>query len=1128
MSKVFKAIGKIASAVAIVASVIAPPIGAIAAGIATAANIGARITAPKPVARGSLSQVIIAAEPPRPYIIGETYFAGVLRHRVGYGATLNKVPNPYLWEVVVYSGVAVNALVAPQFDFANIGSYYDTFYGIDTQLGNIPESESLTPPFGTAPNWTSASKLSGCAAIGWNYKFDKDGKVFASGTPVTGAIWRGVTVYDPRLDSTFPGGYGACRLGDESTYVYSRNPALHAGIYAYGRHQNGVRVFGIDAAKEGIDWSAVASWANDCEVNEWYCDGVIFEGGQESGPEVKARNLTDICTAGGGEWFTSGAVLSFNWNRPRVALATITDADIMHEEGMDAVSVQPLRERFNTVRPQYRDPASNWELITAAPISGSTYVTEDGGEVMTQSWPLNMVKGNVQAGQLAAYALVNSREVGPWTLHLPAEWRFYRPGECLNIDSDTLGYSGKVVIREREFNPQTLVTRLVVRSETDGKHDFAMGKTAVPPPSATLGQTGAQRDDVSNAILVPDDGLNNATVYAYQRATSAPAGPSVETTYTFATGVLTGLNNGWTQTIPSGSNPLYVIQAVASSANPTDPIAVVDWSAPALFAQNGATGTSAVSGSFTNEAINLFAYANGNVPSYAGATGQFRAFSGQTDISTNFNLSTFDNPQNLTISYSGQTFTITGGFDNNEDTASITIRATGSGTYAGVAFDRVISLSKAKGGYEIVATLPTTNLFEGRVVFLTADDKLYRYNDTAWTSANPSGSANMLSGVMPGINPNRFAYISFNPDAKPYANNGFGNMLSSASAPFAGTQSFADTLTLPAYETFALRQTDGTTGATGFSNVVLGRIADLSGTININWAVQAGKTYEFSVSTGALRCKVGAYLIFVNSSGSEISRTTEVFNDRELAGGNTLAQYKRLVSRGVAPAGAVNAFCVLVKYHTTQGLGFTDSFMFAVRPMLVEALAGATEETPWSPPSVGLFHAENIVAGSITAAKLATTELITVSAQIRNAIITTAKIGDLQVETLKIAGNAVTVGVSAYSSTDVILPSTGVFQDLQTVVITTSGGPVTILAQCSLGGDGGAAFSVPRLLRNGVVIRDGTYRSGNDFVYSDGLIMFVETPPAGTHTYKLQGAWVSGSFNAVATDRFLFTLETKR
>ena len=41
-------------------------------------------------------------------------------------------------------------------------------------------------------------------------------------------------------------------------------------------------------------------------------------------------------------------------------------------------------------------------------------------------------------------------------------------------------------------------------------------------------------------------------------------------------------------------------------------------------------------------------------------------------------------------------------------------------------------------GVEIVSTLPTTGLFEGRVVFLTTDDKLYRYTGTAWTAAVPA------------------------------------------------------------------------------------------------------------------------------------------------------------------------------------------------------------------------------------------------------------------------------------------------------------------------------------------------------------------------------------------------------
>lgn len=448
------------------------------------------------------------------------------------------------------------------------------------------------------------------------------------------------------------------------------------------------------------------------------------------------------------------------------------------------------------------------------------------------------------------------------------------------------------------------------------------------------------------------------------------------------------------------------INASSSSGNAPPTLPTISNAYWELVSRNSPPSLSAY---LTNESIQLFAYANGSVVDYGGATGSFKVFSGNTDVSSSFTIDDVVNEQGLTIDFVGQVYTVTTGFDAIEDTASVTIRATGSGLYAGIVLDKVLTLSKAKGGYEIVPTLPSTNLFEGRVVFLTADDRLYRYNGSTWTSANPSGSANMLSGVMPGINPNRFAYISYNPDSKPYANNGFGNMISSTGSPFAGTTTFIPSYDLPGYEVFGLWQTDGTAGGVGYSNVVLGRVTDLSGTININWSVEAGKTYEFSVYTGAERCKVEAFIIFVNSSGAEISQTTESTNDRELSGaGNSLSSFKRLVSRGVAPTGAVNAFCVLRKYHTTQSLGFIDSLMFAARPMLVEAQAGATDVTPWSPPSLALFYAENIVAGSITAAKLATTELITVSAQIKDLLVTNAKIENLTIGTQKIEDLSIT------------------------------------------------------------------------------------------------------------------------
>jgi hypothetical protein len=462
-----------------------------------------QISAPKPVARGSTTQVIIDAEPPRPYMIGESYSAGILRHRVGYGATLKKVPNPFLWEVKVFSAVGpVEALVEEQFDFGAVGGYYSGFYSSTSQLGQRPESGALTPPFGAAPAWSSSHKLSGCAAIGGNYKFDKDGKVFASGTPLHGAIWRGEKVYDPRLDSTYPGGSGSCRLGVESTYVYSASPPLHAGTYAYGRYENGIRIFGLGLSGDAIDWAAIVDWANDCDTVDWTAHGTIYEGGRGADiRQQRVQNLDDICAAGGGRWLQAGALLSFDWHRPRVPLATLTDDDLL-EEGGNATAVQTIRERMNGIRPQYVSPAHNWEQITADEIIGSTYRTEDG-QPLTQTWALNLVKQPEQAGELACYALVDSREIGPIELKCKAAWRFYKPGETITINSSLLGYQGQAVIIARDLDPQTLAVKLVVKSETPAKHDFALGKVANPPPSPILTQTQEDRDLVKAGAITP-------------------------------------------------------------------------------------------------------------------------------------------------------------------------------------------------------------------------------------------------------------------------------------------------------------------------------------------------------------------------------------------------------------------------------------------------------------------------------------------------------------------------------------------------------------------------------------------------------------------------------------------------
>lgn len=270
--------------------------------------------------------------------------------------------------------------------------------------------------------------------------------------------------------------------------------------------------------------------------------------------------------------------------------------------------------------------------------------------------------------------------------------------------------------------------------------------------AATASSTGstdtiAASEWSSPVILARDgtpgaSGLNSATVTLHQRTLTSSA-PSVATTgsatYTFATGAVTGQPSGWSLAVPSsGGGYLWVIRATAASTAATDTIANTEWSTPVLLAQDGAPGAAgpaATSAYLTNEVAQVFAYADGTVVSYGPATGEFKVFAGSTDVSSNFTLSVVSNPQTLTVSFTGRVYSVTGGFDAGEDTATVTIRATGSGSYAGVTFDKVFALAKAKGGYEIVSTLPITNLFEGRIVFLKTDDKLYRYTGSAWTKA---------------------------------------------------------------------------------------------------------------------------------------------------------------------------------------------------------------------------------------------------------------------------------------------------------------------------------------------------------------------------------------------------------
>lgn len=84
------------------------------------------------------------------------------------------------------------------------------------------------------------------------------------------------------------------------------------------------------------------------------------------------------------------------------------------------------------------------------------------------------------------------------------------------------------------------------------------------------------------------NGYNAATVMIYKRSPITPNLPTDDVTYTFATGQITGLTEGWSASIPEGTEQVWVTQATAFSRSTTDVIESGQWvSPPTVMSKNG-------------------------------------------------------------------------------------------------------------------------------------------------------------------------------------------------------------------------------------------------------------------------------------------------------------------------------------------------------------------------------------------------------------------------------------------------------------------------------------------------------------------------------------------------------------
>ena len=314
--------------------------------------------------------------------------------------------------------------------------------------------------------------------------FDLEDPRWQGGLPNITADVSGARLYDPRKDSTVPGGSGSHRANNPATWEWSQNPALCVRDFL-------TAVYGMDTEDSDVDVQTVIAAANACDeaitlqvtgsadltnVPRYTCNGSFTT---EQAKEAVLADLAE-CMAGtvtdGAGWSVQAGV----WTAP---VMTLTDDDLA---GLVEVvqSDTPVDELFNGVRGK--------QLVAGAqapsdinPYSNATFVTADGAELWTDV-ELPFTNHVARARNLARIAVERNR--AGQVLRYPAKFRAWvlRIGDRVTLTHAPYGITALTYrVTDWQWSPGQPVL-LTLQRDAASIWDLADAATPNPTPSTDL------------------------------------------------------------------------------------------------------------------------------------------------------------------------------------------------------------------------------------------------------------------------------------------------------------------------------------------------------------------------------------------------------------------------------------------------------------------------------------------------------------------------------------------------------------------------------------------------------------------------------------------------------------------
>lgn len=876
--------------------------------------------------------------------------------------------------------------------------------------------------------WTTDHRLRGLAYLAFQLYWDnttgngnpaagnfvvehRGAKLWQGSLPNMTAVIRGRKIYDPRTGQT----------------AYSNNSALVVADYLCDKTFG----LGVDYAT-GIDEAALIAAANACDelvtldaggTEKRYTTDGFFK--VDGSPDAILGRLLGAMHGqaiyDGERWVIKAGI----WEEPDAVV--LTDDDMRAASSLQTLT--STRDISNGVKGTYVGAETKWQPADFPSLKSTTFTTDDGGVDKWRDIELPYSSTSTRCQRLAKIDLLKQRyEIVETFKGKLSCWR-YTAGQTVYRTSERYGWTNKAFMigsvrvvpdQDAEGNPMVGVDLTLYETAASIYNWSTSEETPIRTPT-----TPPMGDPYS--VLPPSN--FSATEEVYTTAGGLGVKSKIVLTWTASSDALVNLGGHyeveWRKVGDTAWNRLanttdtlqeildvqaasyqFRLRAVNYAGNPSTYVTA------SLTVTGDATAPEDVVGFTAASGISGYTTFTWTAPVYERA----RAGTAEMRYSTATSGATWATATAIVVQSALNTQAT---IQTKIGTYLIKYKSA-NGVYSVNAASAVISTTQQpQVGIEIVSTLPTTDLFDGRMVYLTTDGKLYRYvTGTGWTRATAAGDltgqitnsqiADMAAAKLTGSITT--TQISDNAISTPKLAAGavvaskiasqaitteklfigdFNNYVSNSNMALGavnwGTGNSSSYLTYVDGLPTSVTMTAGTGYEGSGYHIAVASAAPAFIVQNANrFAVTPGDMYLLRATVQRVSSPnqtLYVALRFVNAVGTEVAVTTGTQALSWTSASSTSYETKTIASDSiVVPTGAVWGFAVIYTTGTLSGgsyrVGEVTVLKKAGGSLIVDGSIVADKLATNS------VTADKVFAGAITAAKMDVTQLSAISADL--------------------------------------------------------------------------------------------------------------------------------------------------